>query len=167
MSNHDDFNFEPIKGLPERLPEGEHILWQGRPSTRALAREALSTRTVAVYFLVIAAIRVAVSTNSFPMKQALGHAVPILLVGLVCVAILYGIAFVQARATVYTLTNKRVGMRIGAALSMTLNLPYTWIGVVYGPHPACVALYPRRGQCRPDLCRGCRNPGVRTRHDPH
>jgi hypothetical protein len=128
MSNHDDFNFEPIKGLPERLPEGEHILWQGRPSTRALAREALSTRTVAVYFLVIAAIRVAVSTNSFPMKQALGHAVPILLVGLVCVAILYGIAFVQARATVYTLTNKRVGMRIGAALSMTLNLPYTWIG---------------------------------------
>jgi hypothetical protein len=28
----------------------------------------------------------------------------------------------------YTLTNKRVAMRIGAALTMTLNLPYTWIG---------------------------------------
>jgi hypothetical protein len=34
----------------------------------------------------------------------------------------------QAKYTVYTLTNKRVAMRIGAALTMTLNLPYTWIG---------------------------------------
>lgn len=128
MSNHDDFNFEPIKGLPERLPEGEHILWQGRPSTRMLAREALSTRTIAVYFLIIAALRVAVSTNSYPLPTALGHAVPILIFGAIGIAILYGVAFAQARSTVYTLTNKRVAMRIGAALSMTLNLPYTWIG---------------------------------------
>jgi len=35
---------------------------------------------------------------------------------------------VQARSTVYTLTNKRVCMRIGAALTMTLNLPYVCIG---------------------------------------
>lgn len=128
MSNHDDFNFEPVKGLPERLPEGEHILWQGRPSARMLAREALSTRTIAVYFLIIAAIRVIISTNSYPLPTALGHAVPILMFGVIAVAILYGIAFVQARATVYTLTNKRVAMRIGAALTLTLNLPYTWIG---------------------------------------
>ena len=134
MSNHDDFNFEPVKGLPERLPEGEHILWQGRPSTRMLAREALSTRTIAVYFLLVAAVRVAVSTNSYSMPVSLGHAVPILIFGLLSIAILYGIAFAQARSTVYTLTNKRVAMRIGAALTLTLNLPYTWIG------NACVAV---------------------------
>lgn len=128
MSNHDDFNFEPVKGLPERLPEGEHILWQGRPSTRMLAREALSTRTVAVYFLAVAALRVIISTADYPVPTALGHAVPILLIGVVAVAILYGVAFAQARSTVYTLTNKRVAMRIGAALTLTLNLPYTWIG---------------------------------------
>ena len=34
----------------------------------------------------------------------------------------------QAKSAVYTLTNKRVAMRIGAALTMTLNLPYTQIG---------------------------------------
>ena len=128
MSNHDDFDFEPVRGLPERLPEGEHILWQGRPSTRMLAREALSTRTIAVYFLIIAALRVVISTISYPIPTALGHAVPILLIGVVAIAILYGVAFVQARSTVYTLTNKRVAMRIGAALTLTLNLPYTWIG---------------------------------------
>ena len=128
MSNHDDFNFEPVRGLPERLPQGEHILWQGRPSTRMLAREALSTRTVALYFGVVAALRVIISTASFPLPTALGHAAPILMIGVVAIAILYGIAFAQARSTVYTLTNKRVAMRIGAALTLTLNLPYTWIG---------------------------------------
>lgn len=128
MSTHDDFNFEPVRGLPEKLPEGEHILWQGRPSVRMLAREALSTRLIAGYFLLIAALRVVVSSNDVPLGQALGHAVPVLLVGLIAIAILYGVAFAQARSTVYTLTNKRVGMRIGAALTLTLNLPYTWIG---------------------------------------
>jgi hypothetical protein len=29
---HDDFAFEPVKGLPELPPEGEHLLWQGRPN---------------------------------------------------------------------------------------------------------------------------------------
>jgi hypothetical protein len=37
--SHDDFKFEPIRGLPEQLPEGEHILWQGAPDPRVLARE--------------------------------------------------------------------------------------------------------------------------------
>ncbi|MEL7000229.1 MAG: photosynthetic complex putative assembly protein PuhB, partial [Pseudomonadota bacterium] len=35
---------------------------------------------------------------------------------------------VQARATVYTVTNRRIVMRIGAALTLALNLPYRWIG---------------------------------------
>ncbi|MEO0720506.1 MAG: PH domain-containing protein, partial [Pseudomonadota bacterium] len=26
---HDDFEIEPVSGLPEAPPEGEHILWQG------------------------------------------------------------------------------------------------------------------------------------------
>ncbi len=41
---------------------------------------------------------------------------------------LWLLAWVQAKATVYTITNRRVAMRIGAALTMTLNLPYRWIG---------------------------------------
>jgi hypothetical protein len=39
---HDDFAVEPVKGLPEKPPAGEVILWQGRPDTWALAREALN-----------------------------------------------------------------------------------------------------------------------------
>ena len=29
---HDDFDQEPIRGLPEMLPEGETILWHGAPN---------------------------------------------------------------------------------------------------------------------------------------
>jgi hypothetical protein len=48
--------------------------------------------------------------------------------GAVVCAILLVVGYVQARATVYTVTNRRVAMRIGAALTVTLNLPYTQIG---------------------------------------
>ena len=38
--SHDDFAFEPQVGLPERLPQTEVMLWQGRPSAWALVRDA-------------------------------------------------------------------------------------------------------------------------------
>lgn len=129
MSQHDDdFNFEPVRGLPEKLPEGEHILWQGAPNPVALAREALGLGWVAAYFLLLAIWRLVVSSAEYPLGPALLHAAPLLVLGAVACAIIYVIAWVQARTTIYTLTNKRVAMRIGAALTMTLNLPYVCIG---------------------------------------
>nr|WP_283255047.1 photosynthetic complex putative assembly protein PuhB [Marivita sp. GX14005] len=125
---HDDFKFEPVRGLPEALPPDEHILWQGSPSAWRLACEALMLPWVAGYFAVLAIWRLGVSSVELPLAVAAGHAVPFLVLGAVCCALLLGIAAVQARGTVYTLTNKRVAMRIGAALTVTLNLPYTQIG---------------------------------------
>lgn len=126
--SHDDFKFEPVRGLPEQLPEGEHILWQGAPDPRRLARDAWGLRWVAGYFVLLAVWRVGVSSVEFPLSIALMHGLPFILLGLVACGIMYAIAYVQARSTVYTLTNKRVAMRIGAALTMTLNLPYNCIG---------------------------------------
>ncbi len=126
--SHDDFNFEPVRGLPEQLPKDEHILWQGAPDPRRLAREALGLRWVAGYFALLTFWRVGVSSADFPFGIALMHGLPFVVSGLIACGILYGIAYVQARSTVYTLTNKRVAMRIGAALTMTLNLPYVCIG---------------------------------------
>ncbi len=126
--SHDDFNFEPVRGLPEQLPEDEHILWQGSPDAGMLAREAYKIRWVAAYFALLALWRVGVSSTEFPLGIALMHAVPFVVSGLLACGVLYLLAYIQARSAVYTLTNKRVAMRIGAALTMTLNLPYTWIG---------------------------------------
>lgn len=125
--HHDDFKFEPVHGLPEALPEGEHILWQGAPDPMRLARDAWKLNWILGYFAVLAVWRIMASSADFPLGQALLHAVPFVVAGAVAALIVIGLARVQAKATVYTLTNRRVAMRIGAALTMTLNLPYVCI----------------------------------------
>lgn len=124
---HDDFATEPVRGLPERPPAGEVILWQGRPDTLALAREALNLWWIMGYFALLAVWRVAASASDYPLAQALTHAVPFLLIGALTGGIILLIAWVQAKATVYTVTSARVAMRVGAALTITLNLPYSRI----------------------------------------
>jgi len=126
--HHDDFKFEPVRGLPEALPEDEHILWQGAPAPWRLAREALGINWVIGYFVLITVWRVGVSSTQVPLPIALAHGLPFVVIGLLAVGIIFVIAWAQASTTVYTLTNKRVAMRIGAALTMTLNLPYVCIG---------------------------------------
>ncbi len=125
---HDDFAVEPIPGLPERPPKGEEILWQGRPDTWRLAVESLSLYWVAGYFILFAVWRAVVAGGTVPFWEAVRIGSPFLIMGLVACALLLAIAWAQARATVYTITNRRVAMRIGAALTVTLNLPYRWIG---------------------------------------
>lgn len=124
---HDDFKFEPVWGLPEELPEDEHILWQGQPNPRRLAQEAWKLNWILGYFVGLAVLRTTLSTAQVPLTEAMGHGLPFLIAGLVAALLILGMATVQARSTVYTLTNKRVCMRIGAALTMTLNLPYVCI----------------------------------------
>lgn len=126
--HHDDFNFEPVRGLPEALPADEHILWQGAPGALQLAKDAWKLNWVLGYFALLAVWQVVGASAQMPLTQAMGYGVPFLLGGLLAAAIILVIAYVQARSTVYTLTNKRVCLRIGAALTMTLNLPYVCIG---------------------------------------
>jgi hypothetical protein len=124
---HDDFAIEPLPGLPALPPKGELVLWQGRPNTLALARQAMGLTWVAAYFVALAIWRASViSDGSF--ASTLAVMLPYLAIGLVACAIILAAAAVQARATVYTLTTARVAMRVGAALTVTLNLPYRQIG---------------------------------------
>jgi hypothetical protein len=125
--SHDDFAIEPIRGLPERPPEGEHILWQGRPSSWALTRDSLNLYWVAGYFVLLAVWRFVTLADQDGAGAAFAAASPFLILGLVVCAVLLIVGHVHARTTVYTITNRRVAMRIGAALTVTLNLPYTQI----------------------------------------
>lgn len=124
MAGHDDFAREPVRGLPERLPAGERILWQGAPDWRALARDALGIRWVAGWFAFLALWRGMTIGLERGSEDGLGVAAVYLVLGLAAAAILGLIAWVQARATVYTITDRRVVMRIGAALVVNLNLPF-------------------------------------------
>ncbi|WP_439524553.1 photosynthetic complex putative assembly protein PuhB [Marivita sp.] len=126
--SHDDFQVEPVKGLPEAPPEGEVILWQGKPDWWALSKESLNLLWVAGYFVFLAAWRFVAVVDLMPLGQAIWASVPFLILGGITCGLLVIIAFAQAHYTVYTVTNRRVAMRIGAALTVTLNLPYTQIG---------------------------------------
>lgn len=125
---HDDFDQEPIPGLPELPPEGEVILWQGKPDWWALTWQSLSLPWVIGYFVVLALWRFAVAVDLMPLGSAVAVSTPFLVLGGVVVGLLILVGFVQAWATMYTVTNRRVAMRVGAALTLTLNLPYRQIG---------------------------------------
>ena len=128
MIEHDD---EPIPGLPGLPPPGERILWQGAPDRRVLARTAFHTRLVAGYFAVLAvwALAGAALQGIDAPGDLVGSAMTII-AGMVGVGLLHLLAWGSARSTVYTLTNKRVVLRVGMALPKCINLPLPLIGAV-------------------------------------
>lgn len=131
----DDFAFEPVEGLPEALPAGEEILWHGKPDWRRMAVEVFGLKWVAGYFVLLFAWRTVAGAATLPWVDSAIAASFFLVMGLVACGFLALVAWMQAVTTVYTVTNRRVAMRIGAALTLTLNLPYRHIlnaGVHHG-----------------------------------
>jgi len=126
-----EYDCEPIPGLPGVPPAGEHILWQGSPDWRVLARTAFHTRLVAIYFAVLAAWALisAIAAGIRGPADLIGIAMTAL-AGVAAVALLHLLAWGSARTTIYTLTNRRVVLRIGMALPKCINLPLTLIGSV-------------------------------------
>jgi len=125
--SHDDFAFEPVPGLPERPPAGEAVLWQGRPDTLTLAREAFKLNWIMGYFAVVVVWRASVGSIDGGLAGALAYGLPYVGLAVLAAVVIVGLAWVQARQTVYTVTSARVAMRIGAALQVTLNLPFRQI----------------------------------------
>jgi hypothetical protein len=120
-----EHDFEPEMGLPEPLPAGERLLWQGAPDWRALAIRAFHVRKLAVYFGTIAAAHAAARlAQGNTGTQVLGSTLWLAGFALLALGILALMAWLSARTTVYTVTDRRVVMRIGIVLTMTFNLPY-------------------------------------------
>ncbi|EEW26211.1 photosynthetic complex putative assembly protein PuhB [Rhodobacter ferrooxidans] len=128
MSDHDDLDFEPIPGLPAKPPVGEALLWQGRPATLALAREAFWLNWLISYFALVVLWRGYVGFTTSGMTGVMTYGLPFVILGLLGALIVIGMAYAQVRSTVYTITTARVVMRVGATLSVALNLPFTQIG---------------------------------------
>jgi hypothetical protein len=119
-----EHEFEPQYGLPERLPAGERILWQGAPDFRTVALRIFHVRKAALYFAVLLLLRAgfAISDGGTLLDGLLALAWPLPL-ALTALASLSALAWMTARTTVYTLTDKRVVLRIGIVLTLTFNIP--------------------------------------------
>ncbi len=105
------------------------MLWRGAPDARCRrAASAFHLRGIAIYFGVLATWRVIgilYDGGSFLDAAAAVATFAVLAAG--ALSLLALIAWGVARTTVYTITNRRVVMRIGIALRWTFNLPYTQI----------------------------------------
>jgi hypothetical protein len=114
-----EYDHEPVRGLPAALPPDEYIIWQGAPVWSVLLGSALHVKLVAAYFAAI----VLWAIGAGDMATASG----VTLLGLSVLALLAAFAWGVTRTTVYTLTNKRVVLRIGVALNKCINLPLSEI----------------------------------------
>jgi hypothetical protein len=143
-----EHDFEPVWGLPGRLPAGEDVLWQGAPDWRHLARHALHIRLITLYIGGLWLVS-AVQTVSAGGVETAGWLRMAAYLGLTLAAIgvTAGFAWLVGRTTAYTITNRRVVIRFGIALSKTINLPFALIdGANVRPVSGDVAIQMGPGQ---------------------
>ncbi len=122
--NGHEHEFEPEYGLPERLPTREQIVWQGSPHVGLVFREVFHARALAVYFSLILLLR---ALHQFSLggsgAEALAAATWLAPLFVIALGLFWALAWLVAKTTVYTLTDRRVVMRVGIVLSLTFNIP--------------------------------------------
>jgi len=122
VNPHHEHEFEAAHGLPEALPVGERLLWQGSPDWRQLAAQVFHVRSLAVYFAVMMLMQTLYLLGE-PNPRLLVPLLTSLTLSLTALGLLTLMAWLTARTAVYTLTSKRMVMRIGVVLTLTFNLP--------------------------------------------
>ncbi len=123
-----EHGLEPVPGLPEALPLGEVLLWQGAPAWAEIAQRVFLVRWVFGYFAVLALWEVLSTTmQGGTMVAAFGAAALLLLVGMVAIGILTLLAKIVSRSSVYSITSRRLVLRVGVALPITINIPFVAI----------------------------------------
>jgi hypothetical protein len=119
-----EHEFEAQPGLPEPLPKNESIIWQGKPELKSFAMHAFHLHWFALYFgvmIVLKAIAVSRSVGGWSEEwPGFAWALGLSLSALMMIGLL---AYWSVNATMYTLTNRRLVMRIGIVLTITFNLP--------------------------------------------
>ncbi|PKP95748.1 MAG: photosynthetic complex assembly protein [Alphaproteobacteria bacterium HGW-Alphaproteobacteria-14] len=93
----------------------EKVLWKGRPALGLLARSAFHTRTLGLYFAALIIIALVTGSNNAAIVSAV--------LGTVLIGLLYFLAWLSARSTLYILTDVRLILRIGMAIETRINIP--------------------------------------------
>jgi len=127
MPNH-EHEFEAAPGLPEPLPATEKILWQGSPDWRLLGNEAFHLKTLSIYFVLMVALQAVLSWDTaLGLSKNLMALLTSALLASIALGLLALTAWLSASTTLYTITDKRIVMRIGIVLTLTFNLPFSRI----------------------------------------
>ncbi len=119
-----EYEDEPVEGLPDYLPEGETMVWQGRPTVAAMARRVFFIPHLALYFgLLIAGHTVYRLMEGVSAAQVMGTFVWQAGLATTVLVLLAWLARSYAASVMYTLTSERLVIRSGVALPMMVNIP--------------------------------------------
>ena len=140
-----EHEWEAAPGLPAPLPAGESVLWQGGPDWRQLALHAFHVRKIGLYFALMLGVQAAHLWGEGARGEALWQPLSVsALTASLAIGMLAGVAWFAARTALYTLTDRRVILRIGIVLTLTFNLPYKRIAGAslrrYGQRSTDIAL---------------------------
>lgn len=125
MLEHDQ---EAEPGIPEAMPADERILWQGQSGFASLAQGTFHARKLAVYFVALIAFQQIVTLQGgASFAEALPSGAGFTLLALAALGILLLYSWRCSKATMFTVTTRRVIMRAGIAVPVTLNLPFSRI----------------------------------------
>ena len=116
-----------IRGVPHPLPIGESVLWEGAPMARAVARHAFYQRALLAYLLAMVLVWASFTPNTLGSSDFfIGLGVRLGLTAVV-MAVVEILSHVVARTTWYAITNKRVVLRIGMVIPMSINIPFALV----------------------------------------
>lgn len=145
-----EHDYEAAPGLPQDLPRDERVLWQGGADARSLALGTFHVRKLAVYFAVLLGLRLALQLlDGVALATALPGVALLAALAAVALGLLSFYASLLARSTMFTFTNRRLVIRSGVAVPLTVNIPFSRIDAVSvrerGDGSGEIALVPERG----------------------
>ena len=111
-----------------QLAPGELVVWQGGPTLKGIACDIFHLRAALVYIAALVALDgYQAWAKHIPALKALHNSVPLFLGLGLATGIFATLAYMTARTTRYMITNRRVIMKYGMAMPVTLSLPYRQI----------------------------------------
>ena len=119
--------FEPTFGFPESLPVSEKVLWQGSPCAWLIARRIFFLPHLFFYFLILSCLALSVNSEVLTLKDIFIKFLSYMSLGMVAISLLLAISYLISSTTVYSVTDKRVVLRIGIVLNLSLNIPFSKI----------------------------------------
>ncbi len=138
------------KLLPADIPPGERILWHGRPRWISLARRGFGVDLVGAYFGALTIVNVVWSAIDAGVWEAAVSAAKTIGAGALAIGLLGLLAWLSSRTSLYVVTSKRVIMKIGIALPIFFNLPFSSIESaavrVFSDETGDIPLKPAGGQ---------------------
>ena len=122
--------FEVHKNILDAIPEGESILWKGKPSFWGFSWYFFGLKLLAFYLIVLSVVFAARLTVTDFFTAFLVDFLPFLLSGILTSCILMALAKIQSQSSVYIITENRVIIKSGAALSFLISMPFKKIKAV-------------------------------------